>query len=165
MAQREHGRRFSFGSPQWPGVAKLNEECGEVVQIIGKLMNFEGEGFVHWDGTDLREGLMNEMGDVQAAIAFVMKHCDVDGAAIHERTRQKLALFEQWHIEQADTTATDGTAPIDSPMGRCERCMVTMRQVENAAARMPCPVHGTAAWDDEIERDKARLNPTNKEND
>lgn len=101
---RARGRRFSFGSPEWPGVAKLNEECGETVQIIGKLMNFEGDGLEHWDGTNLRDEFMNEVADVQAATAFVVAHCDLDAGYIAERVQRKLALFEKWHIEQADKT-------------------------------------------------------------
>lgn len=31
---------FSIGSKRWPGISKLIEECGEVLQIAGKLMRF-----------------------------------------------------------------------------------------------------------------------------
>ena len=27
---------FAYGDTEWPGIAKLNEECGEVIQIIGR---------------------------------------------------------------------------------------------------------------------------------
>lgn len=95
-------RRFSFGASKWPGIAKLTEECGEVVQVSGKLMNLDGDSVVHWDGTNLRDELMLEIGDVLAAIAFIVPHCELDEHVIMRRAADKLALFERWHVEQGD---------------------------------------------------------------
>ena len=63
---------FGFGTKEWPGVAKLNEECGEVVQVIGKLMATGGR-IEHWEGSSLDERLAEEMADVLAAVNFVME--------------------------------------------------------------------------------------------
>lgn len=90
---------FSIGSAVWPGLSKLNEECGETIQVIGKLMGTGGER-MHWDGTDLKVRLEEELGDILGAVDFVLKHCDLDGHAVAERSVAKLNLFNKWHAEQ-----------------------------------------------------------------
>lgn len=57
----------------------------------------------HWDGTDLRERLLEEMADVAAAIDFVLihnfAHDPVNMARFNERAAMKLQLFRKWHTE------------------------------------------------------------------
>lgn len=92
---------FAFGSKVWPGVAKLVEELGENGQVLGKLMMTGGE-HEHWDGSNLSNRLELELGDLLAAIEFVMKHnASLDRVIIVARKAEKLALFEKWHKEQA----------------------------------------------------------------
>lgn len=90
---------FAFGSKTLPGLAKLAEEAGEVQQVIGKLM-MTGGAAAHWDGSDLIQRLKEEMADLMAAMVFVgqTNFAEDDFA---ERTHDKLALFMQWHREQA----------------------------------------------------------------
>ena len=95
---------YSIGSGHWPGLAKAAEECGEVIQACGKLIAANGEGR-HWDGSDLRVRLEDEVADAQAAFRFVIERNDLDAARILERSEAKLALFRGWHAEHADGTA------------------------------------------------------------
>jgi NTP pyrophosphatase (non-canonical NTP hydrolase) len=95
---------FSIGSKRWPGISKLIEECGEVVQVCGKLMRLRGE-LAHWDGTNLRERLQDELGDLLAAISFVIHFCDLDDTAIQKRAYKKRALFEHWHITEPESAS------------------------------------------------------------
>lgn len=87
---------FSIGSSEWPGLSKLVEEAGEVGQVIGKLMGTSGE-IHHWDGSNLKECLEEEIADVIAAVLFVSKHNPLDNDRIDLRVQKKLALFEKWH--------------------------------------------------------------------
>lgn len=87
---------FSIGSKRWPGISKLIEEAGEVVQICGKLMGSRGE-IQHWDGSNLKLRLQEEIGDVQAACDFVIEFCGLDGHAIALRRLHKRELFVRWH--------------------------------------------------------------------
>src|ERR1700722_7934464 len=80
---------FAIGSKVWPGLSKLIEECGEVVQVCGKLLGTGGAS-AHWDGSDLRERLTEEIADVLAAARFVILHNGLDEAAIAKRTNEKL---------------------------------------------------------------------------
>jgi NTP pyrophosphatase (non-canonical NTP hydrolase) len=108
---------FEIGSDKWPGISKLIEESGEVLQVCGKLMGAQGE-IMHWDGTNLRERLMEELGDVIAAAQFVTAYCDLDPVFISERADAKLALFEQWHREQTRPPK----APVVPKTVQCSVC-------------------------------------------
>jgi homospermidine synthase len=94
---------FAFGDKAWPGLAKLAEEAGELVQVIGKLMMTHGESN-HWDGSNLRARLIEEMADEAAAIDFVASHVltTTEVVWMTERVKQKRALFEEWHEEQKE---------------------------------------------------------------
>lgn len=87
---------FSIGGFLWPGFSKLAEECGEVVQVIGKFMGNEGRSD-HWDGSNLPDRLAEEMADVEAAILFVKQHNALPDRSA--RVGEKLALFNKWHRE------------------------------------------------------------------
>jgi hypothetical protein len=67
--------------------------------VCGKLIGAEG-AVHHWDGTNLKERLEEEMGDVLAAIDFVVSRTDLDVGRIATRRRTKLATFQRWHAEQ-----------------------------------------------------------------
>lgn len=86
---------YEIGSQVWPGLAKLTEEAGELVQVLAKLIGMSGRDR-YYDGSDLRQRLVEECGDLTAAIAFFTETngltVDVDA-----RARQKLALFRHWH--------------------------------------------------------------------
>ncbi len=92
---------FAFGDKEWPGIAKLNEEAGELVQVIGKLMMTHGMA-EHWDGTGLRERFVLELGDLAAAIQFVVGRVLTTDEVRLFRTRiqEKFMKFEQWHMQQ-----------------------------------------------------------------
>lgn len=88
---------FAFGDDDWPGLAKLSEESGEVIQEIGKLMMTHGDP-VHWSG-NLRERLLDEISDLRAASTFVLQHCFTpeERLAGQQRKATKYAKFLDWH--------------------------------------------------------------------
>lgn len=83
-------------SLKYDGLVKLTEECGEVVQVAMKRVAFDGEGDIHWDGTNLKERLEEEIADVRAACRAVMENHGLDTLAISRRELQKLATFRYW---------------------------------------------------------------------
>lgn len=89
---------FSFGSDIWPGLAKIVEEAGETQQVIGKFFGSAGVED-HFDGTNLRDRLVDELADLRAAIGFVVEHNGLDADRMDERTAAKRARFEGWHAE------------------------------------------------------------------
>lgn len=100
---------YSIGSDLWPGLSKLAEEAGEVLQVIGKLIATGGDVH-HWDGTNLRTRIGEEMGDLLAAINFVARENGLD-AEVYERYVEKKALFQKWHGQQANPEDVRRTQP------------------------------------------------------
>lgn len=88
---------FSIGSTVWPGTSKLIEEQGELIQVLGKLMATGGDT-KHWSG-DLRKMLVEEIGDLSAALVFFQtENLTVDEVRqMGDRVGEKLALFREWH--------------------------------------------------------------------
>ncbi len=81
------------------GLTKLTEECGELTQIASKKIACP-DSDTHWDdGGSLAVRLENEIADVQAASALVIKTHGLDIERINQRAAAKLALFLKWHSE------------------------------------------------------------------
>lgn len=97
----------AIGSTVWPGTAKLSEECGELLQVLGKLAAYPDSP--HPDGTDLIDRLHTEIADVLAAAEFVIDVNRMDMGGIIARRRRKLTLFRDWHAEAvAEHITTEG---------------------------------------------------------
>lgn len=80
------------------GLSKLVEECGEVQQVVGKLLQYPSGP--HPDGKGkLSHRLENELADLQAAAAFVEMQLGLDRRRITIRAAQKLQQFLQWSKE------------------------------------------------------------------
>lgn len=90
---------YSIGSSHWPGLSKLIEEAGEVQQVAGKIIATNGE-VEHWDGTNLRLRLEDEIADVVAACTFMVSANGLDADRVAVRIEEKLRTFEKWHREQ-----------------------------------------------------------------
>ena len=95
---KDNGKPYSIGSNHWTGLSKLIEETGEVSQVCGKLLG-TGGAEDHWDGTNLRTRLEEELADLSAAIAFVVSRNKLDLIAIMKRQEEKLVKFAEWHEE------------------------------------------------------------------
>lgn len=99
VGNRRSDGSFSIGTNVWPGTSKLIEEMGEVMQVLGKLIATHG-ATDHWDGTDLRDRLHEELSDLIAATSFFVDANGLDLKRLDARVAEKVALFEQWHAEQ-----------------------------------------------------------------
>ncbi len=90
---------FSIGADRWPGVSKLMEEAAETIQVLAKLMQTKDGDGLHWDG-DLHPRIVEELGDLLAAIDFLISHNHqkVDRLLVEKRRTEKLALFRRWHL-------------------------------------------------------------------
>lgn len=98
--QPEVAGPYSIGSDVWPGLSKLIEEAGEVIQVGGKLMQRAGSTD-HWSG-DLRQMAVDEIGDLYAALDFfVDKNPTLSRWEIAKRRFEKQVLFQAWHKENA----------------------------------------------------------------
>lgn len=82
------------------GLNKLNEEAGEVVTVIGKLMAYpDGD---HPDGKgNLYERLKEEMADVFAAASWVAANnlSQEEHDKFFKRVQEKHELYNKWYSE------------------------------------------------------------------
>lgn len=89
---------YSFGTDLHPGFAKIVEESGELLEVIGKILVIGGST-IHWTG-DLRKALHSEMADVSAALDFYVaqpENMSTDERQLFfKRKMTKLAKFENW---------------------------------------------------------------------
>lgn len=99
----KNGSDFAIGGGLWAGTSKLLEEMGELQQVLGKLLGTGGT-IEHWDGTNLRERLVEELGDLNAAIAFFVETnmTYAEAQRIEKRMAKKIARFEAWHTGGKD---------------------------------------------------------------
>lgn len=83
-------------NPRWPGLFKVAEECGELLQILGKLGAYpDGD---HPDGKGpLQDRLIEELGDV----LWVVQRFAIDNdiaSAVRERARHKDDVTAMWNL-------------------------------------------------------------------
>jgi hypothetical protein len=94
---------FQFSDPRWPGLVKLAEEAGEIVQVIAKIIGTGGT-LAFRDGQRVKRArLVEEMADLQAALQFVHDHAltGVEQAEFETRCMAKLTTFNRWRLEDA----------------------------------------------------------------
>ena len=89
---------YSIGSSIWPGLSKVIEEMGELGQVLGKLIGSGGQ-LDHFDGTNLGTRMIEEIGDLRAALDYFTTANGLPERALAERTARKRALFQRWHDE------------------------------------------------------------------
>lgn len=90
---------YSIGSAKLPGLAKMAEEAGELVQAIAKLIATNGDP-KYYDGTNLVDCLLEEMSDTLAALHFFVGANSIDDDKLVARAAEKLSRFVKWHHDQ-----------------------------------------------------------------
>jgi NTP pyrophosphatase (non-canonical NTP hydrolase) len=105
---------YAIGSSHVPGLSKVTEEVGEaqealsefvlarhlgrVGQVAGKIIGL-GAMDEHWDGTNLKTRMEDELADLIAAVRFFTDKNGLDNKRMVRRLKAKLALFNKWHKE------------------------------------------------------------------
>lgn len=95
---------FAFGpGVLWPGVAKVQEEAGELQQELGKLVMVGGLDGCHWSGP-LRPKIWEETADLVAALQFFVENnaTSTESLYVQDRIAEKLAKFREWHEHGED---------------------------------------------------------------
>ena len=91
---------FGYGDLIWPGIAKVVEESGEVLQAIGKLMMVHGNHEAHWDG-NLIDKIEEEVPDLDAALTVfkTLNYDKLDHNKMDRRALEKIDKFHDWQDE------------------------------------------------------------------
>lgn len=78
------------------GLAKVMEECGELIQIAAKKIAYPDTD-EHPDGKgSMKERLEDEIADVIAATTFITENFNLDEYRIYMRAGVKIRLFRYW---------------------------------------------------------------------
>lgn len=85
------------GTEQWRGLFKVVEECGELLQVLGKLGPFpSGE---HPDGKGhLKPRIEDEIADLAAATSYFGETNGLDLERARGRARRKHEQFREWGL-------------------------------------------------------------------
>lgn len=95
-SQRNSVEMKSF-TAAWFGIHKLTEECGELLQLLGKLGAYPNG--LHPDGKgSVKDRLPEELADVLAAVNYFIVVNHLDQKAIGARSTNKLATFLHWGL-------------------------------------------------------------------
>lgn len=88
---------YAIGSDVWDGASKVVEEMGELLQVFGKLIGCGGSN-EYWGGLNLRDKLVEELGDLRAAIRYFEDRnlTAEEVTSIDNRSYMKLYRFEDW---------------------------------------------------------------------
>lgn len=99
---------YAIGSERHAGLAKIIEECGELIEVCAKIIG-NGGSFEYYDGTELDARLAQELADVLAAIQYTRAH-NIGLVAfsdyINKRKEDKFRLFQAW--DQAERSDSPG---------------------------------------------------------
>lgn len=83
-------------------LAILSEECGEVVQIIGKILRHGYESYSPYD--EFKEAnrslLMKEIGNIDAAVQMLADAKEVDLSEIDRAAAEKFATIKRYTHHQ-----------------------------------------------------------------
>lgn len=78
------------------GMTKLVEECGELIQIIAKKTAYPTGKYPTSKFDDIDAMIVEEMGDVLAALGFVADKLKLDEDAIYARAALKYITYKEW---------------------------------------------------------------------
>ena len=85
-------------------LALLAEECGEVVQIVGKVLR---HGYENVSSKDLeyitnREKLVMEVGDLLVVLNYLFEANDINSEAVEKRVEVKNVEIKKWLHHQGE---------------------------------------------------------------
>ena len=86
---------YSIGSDTWPGLSRLAADAAQVVRVACTIMGNGGDRGQEAETGDLRESLQEELGDLRAAIDYVIGKNALDWDAVNRRRDRKRSLYER----------------------------------------------------------------------
>jgi hypothetical protein len=88
---------YSIGSDTWPGLSRLAADAAQVVRVACTIMGNRGDTQPEAEAetNGLRESLQEELGDLRAAIDYVIGKNALDWDAVNRRRDRKRSLYER----------------------------------------------------------------------
>ncbi|MBO0826017.1 MAG: hypothetical protein J2P27_19505 [Actinobacteria bacterium] len=83
---------YGIGSDTWPGLSQLAADAAQIARRAGAIMGDD----THQDTACLRASLQEELGDLRAAIDYVIGKNALDWDAVNRRRDRKRSLYERY---------------------------------------------------------------------
>ena len=84
----------SASSDAWPGLARLAADATQVLRLVGTIIGSGDD--TRYDTAVLRECLQDELGDLRAAIDYVISKNALDWDAVNRRRDRTRSRYERW---------------------------------------------------------------------
>lgn len=99
---------YAIGSDDWNGLGKLVEELGELQQVCGKLICYQGQD--NHKTYNVREKFVEELGDAIAAINFFIDRNleREEQLEVARRVAEKYTKFKSFEESNRDAVALEG---------------------------------------------------------
>jgi hypothetical protein len=86
---------YSIGSETWPGLSRLAADAAQVVRVACTIMGNGCDAQREAETGGLRESLQEELGDLRAAIDYVIGKNALDWDAVNRRRDRQRSLYER----------------------------------------------------------------------
>lgn len=123
----------SGGSDDWPGLSRLAADATQVVRVVGKIIGSSDDA--RYDTAILRECLQDELGDLRAAIDYVIGKNALDWDAVNRRRDRTRSRYERWAGEHRAAPHAQDAAGNGRPAPR--QCALPSRPAQRG--RVPSP--------------------------
>ena len=129
---------YGIGSDTWPGLSRLAADAAQVVKVACTIIGTGND--THQDTAVQRESLQQELGDLRAAIDYVIGKNALDWGAVNRRRDRKRSQYERGIDE--DSPPAPGQrdndpagAPSPAPQGRSAPHQHARRTTRRHASR------------------------------
>ena len=92
MASDQHVP-YGIGSDTWPGLSRLAADAAQVVRVACTIIGTGND--THQDAAVQRESLQEQLGDLRAAIDYVIGKNALDWTAVNRRRDRKRTQYER----------------------------------------------------------------------
>jgi hypothetical protein len=86
---------YGIGSDTWPGLATLAADAAQVVEVVSAIIGNGND--TGPDAARLRESLQDQLGDLRAAIDYVISKNALDWNAVNRRRDRQRSRYERDH--------------------------------------------------------------------
>jgi len=84
---------YGIGSETWPGLSRLAADAAQVVRVACTIIGTGND--THQDAAVQRESLQEQLGDLRAAIDYVIGKNALDWGAVNKRRDRKRTQYER----------------------------------------------------------------------
>ena len=128
---------YGIGSDTWPGLSRLAADAAQVARAAAAIISTGND--TDQDPAVQRENLQEQLGDLRAAIDYVIGKNALDWAAVNRRRDRKRSLYERGIDE--DQPPSPGQRMTMRPGVPARRRTATARATTAAPLRTSTPAH------------------------